>query len=256
MVNINSKHKTSSLSDYMATPDNNQQVKQPGFKNLWNRHLVLFNILIIIVSIPVLVFIVNILLDLWTHHGSTTIVPNVREMSYDEAVAVLDDADLEYVIGDSVYDLTKRPGQVVDVFPKPGAVVKPGREVYLTIVSFSPQQIVFDVPVDGQSVKAAEAYLKAKGIKNIHILRVPSPYPDLVLSVKQGNRVLKLGSKVPINAKITLEVGQVETPVYRTTTLDSAIDSIMNMETEEANSVDPFDSPTTNPEVSDEPVYE
>ena len=247
----------SNISTDMAQ-NNNRQGFMASLKCFWNKHLILCNAALIIISVPLLIILANIFLAFWTHHGDTTVVPNVRDMEYQQAIGVLEDADLGYVISDSVYDLSKRPGQVVDIFPKPGAVVKSGREVYLTIVSFSPQQIVLDVPVDGQSVKQAEAYLKALGIKNIHIIRVPSPYPDLVLKVKAGNRVLSLGSRIPVNATITLEVGQVETPVYSTSsTLDSVIDSIIDIEADEANETGAYDSPSAVPaEPINDPVYE
>lgn len=220
-------------------------------RSFWRRHLILCNIFLIMVCSILLVVFANFFLSLWTRHGDNTVVPNIRNLSYEEAIEVLDDADLKYVISDSVYDLTKRPGQVVDVFPKPGAVVKSGREVYLTIVSFAPQQLVLDVPLDGQSVKGAEAYLKALGIKNIHIVRVPSPYPDLVLSVKYNGRRLSVGSRVPVNARITLEVGMAETPVISNdTSLDNEITNAISNSSETPES----DEPVTQPDI--DPVYD
>lgn len=227
------------------------------FSGFWHRHLILCNSLLIVLAIPVLSWLGLLFVDLWTHHGSTTVVPNVKNMNYDKAVEVLEEADLKVVIGDSIYSTEKAPGEVVEIFPKPGAVVKPGREVYLTIVSFSPQQVILDVPVVDQSVKSAIAYLKNKGIRTIKIVRVPSQYPDLVLSMKYNGTKLNIGSKVPVTATIVLEVGESEVPVYESNeSLDDAIDAAMDAETQEANTEnleeqtvsEPFAEPETSGE--------
>lgn len=198
---------------------------------LWKEHFLLSNIILMVLAVPLLCWLGLIAIDFWTHHGETTIVPNVKGMTFDKATQVLEEADLKAVISDSIYDLNKRPGEVVEIFPKAGAVVKPDREVYLTIVSFSPQQIILDVPVVDQSVKSAIAYLKAAGIKTIHIVRVPSQFPDLVIAMKYNGKNLGIGSKIPVTATITLEVGQIEQPVYESeTNLDDVIDSLIDAE--------------------------
>ncbi len=239
---------------------NEKYRNEKGLKGFYKRHIVLSNVVFIIITIPVLLWLGLLFIDLWTHHGATTVVPNVRDLSYDKACTVLDEADLTVVISDSIYDLKRAPGEVVDIFPKPGAIVKPGREVYLTIVSFSPQQVVFDVPVVDQSVKSAIAYLKNKGIKTVKIVRVPSQYPDLVLSMKWNGKALSIGSKVPVTATITLEVGELEVPVYESgDSLDGAINNALDRESAEASTELP-DIQTLNltetPDPEEEPQEE
>jgi len=227
-----------------------------SFLRFWRKHLVLCNCVAVIIAIPLLGWISLLFVDLWTHHGATTVVPNVKSMTYENAVKVIEESDLKAVISDSIYDLTRQPGEVVDIFPKAGAVVKPDREIYLTIVSFSPQQIILDVPVVDQSVKSAIAYLKAQGIKTIRIVRVPSQFPDLVIAMKYNGKSLGMGSRIPVTATITLEVGQVETPVYdEGESLDDAIDAVMDAEEQEANST-PLDipmAPVDEPDTQTEP---
>ncbi len=230
------------MTDNNTTKSGNAQ----GFvKKFWRKHPILSNILIMIVAVPVMVYIGLLFVDLWTHHGAKTVVPNVKDMGYTEAMAVLEEADLETVISDSIYDLSKRPGQVVDVYPKPGAVVKPGREVYLTIVSFSPQQFVLDVPLTDTSSKQATSYLKSHGIRNIHLIFVPSDYSDLVLSIKADGKPIKLGDKIPVTATIVLEVGKTATPVYET--IDDAVDAVLSDSTaadEDEPAAEPEETPS------------
>ncbi len=220
-----------------------------SFSAFWRRHLILCNILLMLIIIPILAWCALVFVDVWTDHGATAVVPNVKTLSYDKAVSRLEDSGLKVVISDSVYDLKKTPGEVVDINPKAGAVVKPGREVYLTIVSFSPQQVILDVPVVDQSVKAAIAYLKNKGIRNIKIIRVPSQYPDLVHSIKWNDKNLNIGSKVPVTATITLEVGELEEPIYESNdVLNDAINAVLDAD--EAESKNKTNSGIDDPETT------
>ena len=229
-----------------------QHNSQNFFSRLWHKRPILCTMLLMIPTSILIFWLSLCFIDLWTNHGATTVVPNVKNLSYEKALKVFQEADLEVVISDSIYDLKKQPGEVIDIFPKPGAVVKPGREVYLTIVSFSPEQVILDVPVVDQSVKAAIAYLKSKGIRTIKIVRVPSQYPDLVLSMKWDGKSLNIGSKVPVTATITLEVGQAEVPVYESNeNLDDAIDAAIDAESEDVNTEDPEIQTTTH---TDNPV--
>jgi len=194
------------------------------FTKFWNNHPIISNVLLIIASLCLLVWLTLCFLDLWTHHGDTTRVPNVIGMEYSRAVKSLQDADLKVVISDSVYTRDKPAGSIVDVVPQPDAVVKAGREVYVTIVAFSPEPITIDALLTDISWKQAEAYLKAKGLK-VEKTYVESQYPDVVVDIKCKGRSLALGSKVTIDDTIVLVVGRVPEPVYEEVTDDSKLEA-------------------------------
>lgn len=173
----------------------------------WEKHPILWNFLCIIVSLMLLGYLSLWFLDLWTHHGSTTKVPDVIGMSLSDGVEELRDADLEVVISDSVYTKAKRPGSIVDVIPRPESVVKAGREVYITIVAFSPEPIIIDMLLLDTSAKQAEAYLKSKGLK-VEKRYVPAEYSDVVVGIKCKGRNLSVGSRVTVDDVIILEIGE------------------------------------------------
>lgn len=179
------------------------------FKDSWYKHPILWNLVTIVVSLIFLVILGLFFLDLWTHHGSTTVVPDVVGQDLPEATRILEDADLDYVIVDSVYTKDKRPGSIVDIVPQSGSIVKAGREVYLTIVAFSPEPIIIDILLVETSAKQAEAYLRAKGLK-VEKRYVPSEFDGLVVSAKCNGRNLTVGSKVTADDTIVLEVGKIE----------------------------------------------
>lgn len=181
------------------------------FKDSWYKHPILWNLVTILVSFVLLIVLALFFLDLWTHHGSTTVVPDVLGYDVPAASEMLEDADLEYVIADSVYTRDKRPGSIVDVIPQPGSIVKAGREVYLTIVAYSPEPIIIDILLIDTSAKQAEAYLRAKGLK-VEKRYVPSEFADIVVAAKCNGRNLTVGSKVTAADTIILEVGKIEEP--------------------------------------------
>lgn len=146
-------------------------------------------------------------LDVWTRHDSTISVPSVKSMTFDNAARMLADEGLVAVLTDSVYDKSTRPGTVIEQNPKVGTVVKEGREVYLTINAFSPKMVTLPTLTD-ISVRQAKSILEGLEIKNVVEKRVPSDFQDLVLGVYYKGRCLSPGARVPVNARIEIEVGE------------------------------------------------
>lgn len=128
-------------------------------------------------------------------------------MTYAEAEAVVARNDLTLEISDSIYDKSLAPGTIVESWPKAGAVVKRGRNVYVTVTAFSPKHITISTPVAGVSVRQAMSHLTALGITAIRFVNVPSQYPDLVERALYNGRPLRVGSVIPVDATVVLEVG-------------------------------------------------
>lgn len=145
-------------------------------------------------------------LDLWTHHGDSISVPNVKGQYFDEAKALLEDEGFDVVLHDSVYENGVKPGAVVDQNPKDATNVKPGRTVYLTINAFYPRTVLVPVLTD-MSVRQARTILEGLGIKDVVIKEVPSEYKDLVYLASWNGRRMTPGMRVPLTARIVLEVG-------------------------------------------------
>jgi len=128
-------------------------------------------------------------------------------MPYDTAAELLRDCGLSIEISDSIYDRRTAPGTIVESWPHAGAVVKSGRQIYVTITAFSPKNVRITMPVTGVSSRQAVSYLRGLGITGIRIVNVPSQYPDLVESAKVDGRLLRVDSEIPVTATVTLEVG-------------------------------------------------
>lgn len=177
-------------------------------RGFYTRHRIISHIILICVATLLLLWGGMIFLDYWTMHGSTAVVPQIRNLSYDEARRLLEANKLTIEISDSVYDRSMPPGTVVESSPKAGAVVKTGRQVYVTTTAFSPKQVTISMPLTGNvSARQAVSYLRGIGISDIRLESVPSEFPDLVMGARYGDTPLRVGSVIPVTSTVTLEVG-------------------------------------------------
>lgn len=110
-----------------------------------------------------LLFFVLISLRVFTLHGRSFPIPDMRGLSLEEVHKVTRKSRLRYQIVDSVYNNTFQKGTVVEQNPYPGFHVKKNRNVFLTINAFNPEMIL--VPnVKGMSLRQAKATLERNGL--------------------------------------------------------------------------------------------
>ena len=147
------------------------------------RHPVLVHLLCAVGAAFLLLWVMMWFLDYWTFHGQERVVPDVKGQSYQTAIGNVDLSGLKAVVADSVFDNYARPGTVTEQIPVPGARIKNGGTVYLTIVAFSPKLVT--VP---------EFY-------NV------SDYKGLVLGAMFNGVTLQPGARIPLSAVVTLQVG-------------------------------------------------
>lgn len=187
---------------------NSTQAKRP----LIDRHPVLVNVVIIIIVAVLGICIAYLSLGLFTKHGRSKEVPSVELSNYSDAIKKLNDAGFKTEIRDSVYRDDVRPGLVVEQFPRPGSMVKPGRKVFLYINAVHPKEVVIDDdphPLDNAlksfSLRQGIARLEELGFKNIKVVKVLG-HDDCIVKVIANGRTVKKTQKVPINAQIIIEV--------------------------------------------------
>lgn len=193
----------------MTPPKGNKQSRQTShyqrFIDFTRQHPVLMNIIYIIITAFILVWLLLLFLDSWTHHGDEATVPSLKGQSVELAGMNLANEGFHCEIMDSVFETTQRPGTVVEQSPRAGARVKPGRTVYLTIVAYSPKMVT--VP-DFMNVSRRQGRSMFEGLGlEVNIVTVASEYKDLVLGARSGNTRLRPGQRIPVSSEITLEVG-------------------------------------------------
>lgn len=192
------------MSDKIKISDDN------FWKRAWRKYPVWSNLALMLLSIVIVIWLLLLFVDVWTHHGDTAIVPDVRGLEYEEAVRVLEDADLDVVISDSIDNPgDKTGGMVVEVQPKAGSVVKGGREVYLTIIAYGTKRVTVTEPLANRDLRSVMTVLSNLGIDTAKVMvkRVPWIYPNSVVAVMSGGKTVDMGSSIAVNAPITIELG-------------------------------------------------
>jgi len=169
-------------------------------KYLW------WNVIAMIVLTGLLIFLVLQGIDVYTQHGKSVLVPNLKGMNEEEAQMMLENRGLNCIVVDSGYDKNKPSGCILEQNPSDGQHVKKGRTIYLTINSLTmPMQTIPDV-ADNSSVRQATAKLISAGFQLTANESIPGQL-DWVYGIKYNGRQLMLGEKVPTGATLTLVVG-------------------------------------------------
>ena len=207
-------------------------------KSFKDEHPYLFNIPLIIVAAVVLGFVSLLFIDVFTSHGEQRLVPDVRYMPMEEAVAKLEQAGFKWDISDSLNYIEQfKPGVVIDQDPKPQSYIKSIRTIYLKINALHPRLVQLP-KLNDISVRQGLAMLRSYGFKNVDVDSVASPYGGLILEVKVNNHNMPAGSPVSVNAAIKLVVGdgsiQDDAPYQA---LDSATIELLEKQNAESSAV-------------------
>lgn len=151
-------------------------------------------------------------LDVYTHHGENVAIPEVRGKSLGEASRQLEAVDLRYEVIDSIYDKGAIPGTIQETIPAPGARVKPGRLIFVTIYASSPRKLVLP-HIEGMNMSGRQvvAMLRGLGFEQLETRIVAGEHRDLCVGITdtQG-RPLKGGTALAKDTKLVLLItGQV-----------------------------------------------
>lgn len=146
------------------------------------------------------------LLDIYTMHGKTINVPDLKGIETGEAIQILKDNNLRAVINDSVFDSTSEKGTVSSQNPEAGKEVKKNRTVYLTTVAILPEMV--EMPnLNDLSLRQALAILDNYGLKAGKLEYVPNIARDNVLQQKYNNGTIEPGTLIEKGTPIDLELG-------------------------------------------------
>lgn len=164
------------------------------------------NIALMLLVVVLLVLGASYGADLYTHHGETIKVPDVRKKKFADAERLLDDKDLQIVVSDTGYNRQLPPDCVLQQIPAPGAIVKSGRIIYVTINASQKPTIALPDIIDNSSEREALAKLRILGFKIGETQYIPGEKGWVYGVMCRGSR-LSVGSQVPIDAMINLQVG-------------------------------------------------
>jgi beta-lactam-binding protein with PASTA domain len=153
---------------------------------------------LLITGVGVYLLLNNMILPEYTRQGIAVAVPDVRSRTLEEATALLAAQELQVEQVARRFNPNEPRDKVIDQNPRPDALVKPGRHVYLTVNSGRTPMVKLP-SLEGLSVREAKNRLLALGLKTADVRpdTIPSPYPNTVTrqqpaagdSLAQGSRV-------------------------------------------------------------------
>lgn len=170
------------------------------------RHPIIFNLCLIVVAFFVVSYAALFGLDIFTEHGKTVTVPDVRNLSQAEAESVLRRAGFNFEVTDSLFNDMYNLGAVVEQTPKANSEVKSNRTIYVSVNYSTPRTITLPNLAD-YSERQGLSMLKGLGFNNVEVEMVPSPYKGLILDVFVDGRQAEPGTKVLPSVGIKLHVG-------------------------------------------------
>lgn len=146
-------------------------------------------------------------LHLFTRHGETQQVPDIKGYNEAQVQRITQENDFRYVIIDSVYSQDVDPGTVFDQIPPAGAFVKEDRKLFI-ILNAKNRELVQVPSMKNVSLRQAKVMITKSGLKLKEIIYVPSEYRDLVINQLMGDTLISAGTSVPKWSEIVLHVGR------------------------------------------------
>lgn len=180
-------------------------------KNILGKPLVK-KLLLVLAALIVVILIFDYFIFPWYVSSPEVTVPDVKGLTEEEAIEVLEDVNLEPVIGDTTYNDKYVKGTILLQKPAAGEVVKEDRRIYLFISGGEP--VVLVPNLKGKSLRDAKLSLERIGLKVGRIEEVPSSNPkDMIFDQEftEGTK-LKKGSSVGIYISIGEGGGNIEVP--------------------------------------------
>ena len=163
------------------------------------------NFAIAFVSIGLLLFMILKWLNVYTKHGETISVPDLKGMNIVEAMDLLDDQGFKYVI-DSVYTDQAEPNTVYEQEPEANALVKENRTIYFTVVSGSAPTVKIPDLID-VSLREAQAILESYGIKVGKLIYKPDLAQNAVLGIEYRGKLIQKGFQISKGDVVDLILG-------------------------------------------------
>lgn len=153
-----------------------------------------------------LILFVIVFLKIFTNHGDSVEIPDLKGKTTSEVANILELKDLRFEVQDSVYSSEASPGTVLDQFPKPGMKVKENRVIFLTLSAISQEMIAMPQLTD-ISHRQATNMIESMGLVAGQIEYKQSEFLNLVLEQKMNGRPIARGQMVPKGSVIDLVLG-------------------------------------------------
>lgn len=173
-----------------------------GFFGNW----IVRNILWAVAFFVALLLVARIGLNVITNHGQMIEVPDLTNLTLEQARKEAGRKGLKVEIVDSIFVRRMAKGAVYSQNPKAGAQVKKGRCIMLTTNAFNTKKVSMPNLV-GYSMRQAMSELNSRGLALGRLIYVDDMATNNVLRQFYRNRQIKPGRQIESGSSIDLEVG-------------------------------------------------
>ena len=164
------------------------------------------NILAGALLVIVLIFGTGLMLDKITRHNLEITVPDLTNMSVDEAEKVVSANKMKLEVIDSVYVRRMGKGLIYRQNPKAGSKVKEGRRILLTINAVNAKKVMMPNLI-GYSMRQAKAEILSKGLQIGRLEYVTDIATNNVLKQMHEGTEITPGTMIESESKIDLVLG-------------------------------------------------
>lgn len=179
-----------------------EKTQKKGFFGNW----IVRNLLTAFVIAAVLIVGAMVFLNIVTKHNQELVVPDFTNMTVAEAEAAASQVGMRVEVTDSVFVKRMKKGAVRSQNPEPGAKVKEGRRISLTINAMNAKKVTVPNLV-GLSLRQAIAELQSRGLTVGKLIYVQDMATNNVLRQLRGNREIAPGRIVDADTVIDLVLG-------------------------------------------------
>lgn len=173
-------------------------------KFLFNR--ITANVFAGIVLIFALILGTRVMLDKVTRHNHEITVPDLTNMSLDEAAKVVSANRMKLEVIDSVYVRRMGKGLIYRQNPKAGSKVKEGRRILLTINAVNAKKVMMPNLI-GYSMRQAKAEILSKGLQIGRLEYVSDIATNNVLKQLHDGAEIAPGTMIESESRIDLVLG-------------------------------------------------
>jgi len=177
-----------------------------SFLSVFKTKVIWKHIGIQIAIIVVLLVSLYFWLNSYTYHGESIEVPDLSNMTFEEAQHTAELHDLKVILSDSVHFLNKPKGVVISQVPAPKSKVKPERTIYLIINGFNNENIAMP-DLRGISLRQATADAELFGLKIGKLTYVPDISSTVLKQLYKGKEI-EPQTMIPVGSTIDLVVGK------------------------------------------------
>jgi beta-lactam-binding protein with PASTA domain len=165
------------------------------------KHIVAAMTIVVVLVVGAMIF-----LNVVTKHGQELIVPDLSNLTLEQADSLASSCNMVIDVTDSVFVKRMKKGSVYRQNPVPGSRVKSGRRISLTINALNAKQITMPNLV-GLSMRQAKAELLSRGLLLGKLIYVQDLATNNVLKQLHQNSEIEAGKMIDSESVIDLVLG-------------------------------------------------